>query len=114
MIKLYGIKNCDSVKKALNWFKQNHIEYEFIDFRENRIDKNLLSSWIEKLGLEVILNKRSTNWRLLDDSTKNNINAKNSVDLLSDTPTLIKRPVVTFKDKILVGFDATKYKELLN
>ena len=60
MVKLYGIKNCDSVKKARNWFKQNHIEYDFIDFREDGIDKSVLSSWIDKLGLDVIINKRST------------------------------------------------------
>ena len=113
MVKLYGIKNCDSVKKARKWFELNHIEYEFVDFRENGIDKNMLSSWIDKLGLEVIVNKRSTSWRSLDDSQKNNISKENAINLLSDTPTLIKRPVIVLNDNILVGFDAVKYNDFV-
>ena len=114
MIKVYGIKNCDSVKKARKWFELHHIEYEFIDFRENGIDKKLLSSWINSLGLEVIINKRSTSWRSLDDSQKDNISKKSAINLLSDTPTLIKRPVIVLNDKIMVGFDAAKYNEFIN
>jgi len=114
MLKLYGIKNCDTVKKARNWLKENCIEYEFIDFREQGIDKILLSAWINQMGLDAVINKRSTSWRSLDDSQKDNINDKNALDLITAMPTLIKRPVVSLNDKILLGFDSKKYHALFN
>ncbi len=113
MVTLYGIKNCDSVKKARRWLTENKIDYEFIDFRENAIDKKLLTSWVMKMGLDVIINKRSTSWRALKDSQKENLNNQNAVDLLAKVPTLIKRPVVTLNGNILVGFSLTRYNELL-
>jgi len=113
MLKLYGIKNCDSVKKARNWLKENQFEYEFIDFREHGVDKNLLSHWIAKMGLDALINKKSTSWRSLDASQKDQLNVNNALDLITKLPTLIKRPVVTLDEKILLGFDSKKYHELL-
>ena len=108
-IKIYGIKNCDTVKKALKYLSINNIAYEFIDFRVDPISKNELQKMIEKVELEVLINKRSTTYRLLTDSEKNNVN----FELILKYPTLIKRPVMVKDSKILVGFSEQKYLDFL-
>ena len=108
-IKIYGIKNCDTVKKALKYLSSNEVAYEFIDLRVNPILKNEFQNMIEKVGLEVLINKRSTTYRLLTDSEKDNVN----FELILKYPTLIKRPVMVQDSKILVGFSEQKYLDFL-
>ena len=108
-IKIYGIKNCDTVKKALKYLSSNEIDFDFIDFRVNPISKNEFQNLIEKVGLEVLINKRSTTYRLLTDSEKDNVN----FELILKYPTLIKRPVMIQDSKILVGFSEQKYLDFL-
>jgi arsenate reductase len=108
-IKIYGIKNCDTVKKALKYLSSNEIDFDFIDFRVNPISKNEFQNMIEKVGLEVLINKRSTTYRLLTDSEKDNVN----FELILKYPTLIKRPVMIQDSKILVGFSEQKYLDFL-
>ena len=108
-IKIYGIKNCDTVKKALKYLSSNEIDFDFIDFRVNPISKNEFQNMIEKVGLEVLINKRSTTYRLLTDSEKDNVN----FELILKYPTLIKRPVMVQDSKILVGFSEQKYLDFL-
>jgi len=108
-VKIYGIQNCDTVKKALKYLSSNKIAYEFIDFRVNPISKNEFQNMIEKVGLEVLINKRSTTYRLLTDSEKDNVN----FELILKYPTLIKRPVMVQDSKILVGFSEQKYLDFL-
>lgn len=112
MIKLYGIKNCDTVKKARRWLENQNIEYQFHDFREDGLDKKQLNGWLKQLGWEAIVNKRSTTWRNLTDKEKEISSDTQAAKLLIANPTLIKRPV-TEKDKtLLIGFKEAEFKKL--
>lgn len=112
MLNLYGIKNCDTVKKARRWLEDHGIEYQFHDFRQDGLDKKLLSSWVDLLGWESVLNKRSTTWRNLTDKEKEISTSTQAVKLLALNPTLIKRPVVQNGKVLLVGFKESEFKNL--
>lgn len=112
MITLYGIKNCDTVKKARRWLEDNNIDYQFHDFRQDGLDKKQLSGWVEQLGWETVLNKRSTTWRNLSDKEKEIQTNAQAVKLLAANPTLIKRPVLEKNKTLLIGFKEAEYKNL--
>ena len=112
MIKLYGIKNCDTVKKARRWLEDHGVEYQFHDFRQDGLDKIQLSSWIEKLGWEAVVNKRSTTWRNLSDKDKAISTNSQAVKLLAVNPTLIKRPVVQNNKVLFIGFKEAEFKSI--
>lgn len=114
MTTVYGIKNCDTVKKALKWLDSNNIAYQFHDLRRDGVTKSDLQQWTDTVGWEVLLNKRSTTWRQLDDKDKNNIDVNKAITLMMTNPTLIKRPVVTNGKTTLVGFKEADYKKALN
>ena len=109
MIKMYGIKNCDSVKKAQRFLQSNDVNFEFIDFRQNPIDNKTLLSFVDQLGWDTLINKRSTTYRNLSDKDKQNI----TPDLVLKNPTLIKRPVLVTDQKISVGFSEKLYESLI-
>ena len=109
IVKIYGIKNCDTVKKALKFLKSIPILYEFIDYRENPIPENLFERMHQAVGFELLINKRSTTFRSLSYSDKQNINYQ----LVTKYPTLIKRPVLIKNDEVIVGFSEKKYSEFL-
>ncbi len=113
MITLYGIKNCDTVKKAQKWLEKQNIDYKFHDFRQDGLEKKLVQSWIATLGWEEVVNKRSTTWKNLDDSTRDNLNETTVVSTVLEQPTLIKRPVLTSEKQILIGFNEADYAALL-
>lgn len=112
MLTLYGIKNCDTVKKARRWLESHNVDYQFHDFREDGVDKKQLSSWVQTLGWEKLVNKRSTTWRNLSEKEKNISSDTEAVSLLLDNPTLVKRPVTEDKNILLVGFKEEEYKKL--
>lgn len=112
MLTVYGIKNCDTVKKARRWLDDHGVSYNFHDFRQDGLDKELLTTWVEKLGWEGIVNKRSTTWRNLSDKEKDISTSTQAIKLLSANPTLIKRPVTTVNKTLLVGFKEAEYKKL--
>ncbi len=111
-IKLYGIKNCDTVKKAKRHLEQQSISYDFIDFRANEEYQSKLKSWLDEAGEGKIINKKSTTWRQLTEEQKQMTNQEDWVALLSTQPTLIKRPVLEHPNGLIVGFDATLYSQL--
>ncbi|MDM7861165.1 ArsC family reductase [Alteromonas sp. ASW11-36] len=111
-ITLYGIKNCDTVKKARKWFEQQNIEYVFHDFRVDGIEQDWVSSTAKRIPWDTLLNKRGTTYRQLDDATKNTIDEALAIQLMAEQPTLIKRPVVLSDSVALVGFKADQYAEL--
>lgn len=113
MITLYGIKNCDTVKKARTWLEQNTIAYQFHDFRADGLEPQQIKSWIDALGLETLVNKRSTTWNELDDATKQQF-AANAVNIIIAHPTLIKRPLLDTGKQQYVGFKETEYSTLFN
>ena len=114
MITLYGIKNCDSVKKARKWLDQQMIEYHFHDIRADDLTTAMVNQWIEQVGWETVLNKRGTTWRKLDTVVQENINPENIVQLLVNNPTLIKRPVLDANGIITIGFNSERYQTLFN
>ena len=111
---LYGIKNCDTIKKARTWLDGKNIEYKFHDFRADGLTDDQVKNWISEIGLDALVNKRSTTWKELDETTRSNLNAQNAVAIIAEHPTLIKRPLLdTGKEKYL-GFKDTEYAKIFN
>ncbi len=109
-IKVYGIKNCDTVKKAIAYLNDCGIDFQFIDFRHNPISQQVLKKMVDSVGWELLINKRSTTYRSLSEEEKRNIN----YDLVSKLPTLIKRPVLIQGETIVVGFSEKQYAKLVD
>lgn len=112
MTMIYGIKNCDTVKKARTWLTSHKIDYQFHDFRTDGLNEAQVKTWLSALGLETLINKRSTTWKALDDAAKANLNEQSAVALLVAHPTLIKRPLLVTGKTTRVGFNAKDYQTL--
>ena len=110
MIQVYGIKNCDSVKKALSFFKNNDLEYDLFDFKEKNVKKETIESWLKQVDLKKLFNSRSTTYRTLK-LKEIDPNDDEKIERLHKENLLIKRPVVEFNGKVLVGFNEKDYKE---
>lgn len=110
---VYGIKNCDTVKKALKWLETNNFQPKLHDYRVDGLDIQWLEQMEAKFGWENLVNKRSTTWRNLDESVKNSLNRETAMQALNDQPTLIKRPIVIKGDVALLGFNEKEYAEKL-
>lgn len=110
MNTLYGIKNCDTVKKARKWLESQGIEYQFHDFRVDGLTAEIIEQWFKAVDWESLVNKRSTTWRQLDDAQKEDLNEQSAASLLLENPTLIKRPVLDNGISILVGFSEENYQ----
>jgi len=106
---LYGIKNCDSVKAARQWLEAHHIEYSFHDFRADGLTRQQVQAWLQEMGMEVLINKRSTTWKQLDVKTRENLNENTAAAVLVANPTLVKRPVLDIGHQRIVGFSAELY-----
>ncbi len=109
MTTLYGISNCDTVKKAQRWLDAQGIEFTFHDFRKDGLDKTQLEQWSRELGWESLVNKRSTTWRQLEDDVKNTLDAASAVEVMLANPTLIKRPVLDLGESRKLGFKDSDY-----
>jgi len=112
---LYGIKNCDTIKKAKKWLENQGIDYHFHDYRVDGIDEALLQQFLQNHSWEVLLNKRGTTWRQQSDDVKNTINETRAIALMIEHPAMIKRPVLalstTKTNNTLVGFKAEQYQQ---
>ncbi len=114
MITLYGIKNCDSVKKARLWLAQNALDYTFHDFRAQGLAPALLDTWLHEIGWERLLNRRGTTWRELSEASKAEVDGNAARGLMLAHPTLIKRPVLALESVHLVGFADATYREFFS
>lgn len=110
MTTLYGIKNCDTVKKARKWLEANSSDYTFHDFRADGITAEQVKGWVDALGWETLINKRSTTWKQLDENTKASLNNSSVIDIVLANPTLIKRPLLDQDGNYSVGFKAADYE----
>jgi len=110
MITMYGIPNCDTIKKAKKWLEANNIDYEFHDYKKKGITKAKLKDWCKQADWEILLNRRGTTWRKLDDDIKNNINKTSAIDVMAENTSAIKRPVIETDNEILVGFSVDTYE----
>lgn len=114
MVVLYGIKNCDTVKKARRWLDEHGVVYRFHDFRVDGLDQARLARWVKQLGRETVLNRRGTSWRGLNDAQRANIvDDTRAIAAMLTQPTLIKRPVLEHPGGVQVGFSAMEYAALL-
>ena len=111
---LYGIHNCDTVKKARKWFLNNNVSYTFHDYRKDGLDKPLIELFMKKLTWTELLNKRSSSYRQLSEQQKSSLNAQTVVELFLEFPTLIKRPLVIHHSHYLLGFNAEDYQKLFS
>lgn len=110
MTTLYGIKNCDTVKKARKWLEANDSDYTFHDFRVDGLSADQVNAWVADLGWETLVNKRSTTWKQLDEATKASLSDNSVVDIILANPTLIKRPLLDLNGSYSVGFKAADYE----
>jgi Spx/MgsR family transcriptional regulator len=109
---LYGIKNCDTVKKARKWLDGKAIDYRFHDFRVDGIEQQQIIAWVNELGWETLVNKRSTTWKQLDQTTRDAMDEALAIETMLANPTLIKRPVLDTGHERKVGFKEAEYSNL--
>lgn len=107
--RIYGIKNCDTMKKALAWLDAQGVAYEFIDYKKAGVVDKLLPDWNRRAGWQALLNTRGMMWRRLSDEERAEVDEAKALALMAEYPTLIKRPVADTGTNLLVGFDATQY-----
>jgi arsenate reductase len=112
MTTLYGIKNCDTIKKARRWLEENEVEYCFHDVRTDGITRSDLQSWMKTLDWEKLLNRRGTSWRKLPGSVRDNISKSSAIDIMLENPAIIKRPVLTHNNKLYLGFSTDSYQSI--
>lgn len=104
MVTVYGIKNCDTVKRALKALDGQAIGYRFHDFKTDGLTPAKAQQWLDALGLDAVLNRRGTTWRQLDDATREGVTADNAAALLASQPSLVKRPVIEHPGGVRIGF----------
>lgn len=110
---VYGIKNCNTVKSALDWLNRHNIKFEFHDYKKSGITESKLKAWSNQVGWENLVNKRGTTWRQLDEAIQKKITSeKSAIALMMDKTSVIKRPLIEKNDKVvLLGFDETTYTQ---
>jgi Spx/MgsR family transcriptional regulator len=111
MIRIYGIRNCDTIKKTLNWFASREVVVNFVDYKKTPPDEPLLRSWLTQLDWEQLVNKRGTTWRKLPDEQREGITEAIAIELMIANPSLIKRPVVDHDGALSVGFDEHHFSD---
>ena len=112
-LTLYGIKACDTMKKAQTWLTENSHAFDFHDYKKSGIDRASLERWCNEHGWEAILNKRGTTFRKLDEADKQDLNQEKAIALLLEHTSMIKRPVLDLGERTLVGFKAEDYAAAL-
>ena len=114
MITLYGIKNCDTVKKARKWLEDRGIEYSFHDFRVDGLDEDQVRSWLQELDWQTLVNRRSTSWKALQPQQREAMDADSALVAILEQPTLIKRPLLDTGHERFTGFSAADYEKIFN
>jgi arsenate reductase (glutaredoxin) len=112
-ITIYGIKNCDTMKKARDWLDAHKVENAFHDYKVSGIGKLVLETWAKKVGWEVLLNRAGTTFKKLPDEKKINLDEAKAIALMVEQPSMIKRPVLDLDGELLVGFKSERYEEAL-
>lgn len=113
MITMYGIPNCDTVKKARTWLDQNGVAYVFHDYKKAGVDRARLTAWVEELGWETVLNRAGTTFRALSETDKAGLEANKAIELMLVQPSMIKRPMLDLGDRRVVGFKPDVYAAAL-
>ena len=109
-ITVYGIPNCDTIKKTLDWLRKHKIAFEFHDYKVSGITKEKLTGWCKLVGWEILLNKKSTTWRGLPEAVQEKINNQTAaIKIMIENTSIMKRPVIEIKNDLLVGFNEIEY-----
>ena len=111
-VTLYGIPNCDTIKKARNWLAEHQVDYQFHDYRKQGVDLELLKAMAAELGWDSMLNRRGTTWRALPEETRERIDAASAENLMLDNPAIIKRPVLDVAGSLHLGFSSQQYEDI--
>jgi len=112
-MKIYGIPNCDTVKKSLTWLKAHHVDFDFHDFKKHGISESKLKEWSNEVGWEALINKRGTTWKKLDQQVQASvIDAPSAFAIMQEKPSMIKRPVIESPKGLILGYDEEKYRQL--
>jgi arsenate reductase len=113
MTDIYGIKNCDTMKKAFKWLDAHDVAYDFHDYKKDGADKEILRRAIEIHGWDSVINKRGTTWRKLSDEQKSSMDTDSAITAALENPSMIKRPLIVTGDDIFLGFDESVYSSAL-
>ena len=108
-ITMYGIPNCDTIKKAKKWLETENVSFEFHDYRKQGVDAQMVSTFCQALGWENVLNKRGTTFRQLSQEQKESLNEQTAIELLVEHPAMIKRPILLAGNQYHIGFKADQY-----
>ena len=110
-VTIYGIKNCDTMKKARQWLADHSIEANFHDYKASGIDRDHLQRWCDDAGWETVLNRAGTTFRKLDDADKQDLDTDKAITLMLAQPSIIKRPVLEADSRIIIGFKPDLYEQ---
>lgn len=110
---MYGIRNCDTVKKARSWLDERRVAYTFHDFKSGGIDRARLHAWCRMHGWQTLLNRAGTTFRKLPDADKAELSERKAIELMLEHPSMIKRPVLEHDGRSIVGFSAERYAEFV-
>ena len=113
MVRIYGIKSCDTCRTARRWLEQHQINHEYLDIREDGLDADLLHRWETATGWESLVNKRSITWRKIPELDREDLDGDRAVQLILAYPTVLKRPVLDLGDRVILGFDEDSYRDSL-
>lgn len=113
MLNLYGIPNCDTLKKARIWLEEQALDFQFHDYKKVGVDASTLQAWVKQVGWEVLVNRRGTTWRKLAETDREILNQASAIGLMQANPSLIKRPVLDTGSQLLVGFDPIEWQQKL-
>jgi len=109
---LYGIANCDTIKKAKAWLANREIEFQFHDYRKQGLDIELLNAWVDDLGWEALVNRRGTTWRQLAAEVRDALDTKSAIEIMLDKPAIIKRPLLVTNGQRYLGFSEEQYSSI--
>ena len=112
MLTIYGLQNCDTCRKALDWLNKEEIKFQYCDIRRDGFTVTEINYWVEIIGWEKLFNKRSKTWRKLGHEVKEGLDKENLVDLVLNNPTIIKRPIIVCQNVVIVGFSESEKTEL--
>lgn len=113
-VHIYGIKNCDTMKKALNWLSSENIEYIFHDYKKEGIDAEKIEQWLTQSEPEELINRRGTSWRKLSEEVRSTLSRDSAITLIMDNPSLVKRPLLELDGQVHLGFKPDNYASLFN
>ena len=114
MLTVYGIKSCDTCRRARNFLTEHNVEFQFHDLREDGLDIQMLERWTQRIGWARLLNKQSLTWRKIPEVDRNDMTHDKALAAMIDNPTLVKRPVIESKKFIAVGFSEKRFGDFIN